>query len=63
MSKLTSVSIFVPFALLHTAYSDHTGLRDHFDSQHFLCEEGDCKENIFSAVFRTDIDLKGKNET
>ncbi|XP_055321640.1 E3 ubiquitin-protein ligase ZNF598 [Sitodiplosis mosellana] len=39
-------------------YADHTGLRDHFNDQHFLCEEGDCKENIFSAVFRSDIDLK-----
>lgn len=35
-------------------------LREHFNEQHFLCEEGDCKENIFSAVFRSDIDLIGK---
>lgn len=41
------------------AYSDSTSLREHFVEQHFLCEEGDCKNNIFSAVFRTDIDLKG----
>lgn len=36
-------------------------MREHFIDQHFLCEEGDCKENIFSAVFRSDIDLKGNN--
>ncbi|XP_031620728.1 E3 ubiquitin-protein ligase ZNF598 [Contarinia nasturtii] len=39
-------------------YPDHTRLREHFIDQHFLCEEGDCKENIFTAVFRSDIDLK-----
>lgn len=40
--------------------SDHTSLREHFIDQHYLCEEGDCKENIFTAAFRSDIDLKGK---
>lgn len=52
MMKLTTVALCM--------YRDHTGLRDHFNDQHFLCEEGDCKENIFTAVFRSDIDLKGK---
>lgn len=42
-------------------FSDHTDLREHFVDQHFLCEDGDCKENIFSAVFRSDIDLKGES--
>lgn len=37
---------------------DHQSLRNHFLDQHYLCEEGDCNENIFTAAFRTDIDLK-----
>lgn len=43
------------------SFSDHNELRDHFIENHFLCQDGECKENIFSAVFRTDIDLKGKS--
>lgn len=41
--------------------SDHNELRDHFIENHFLCQDGECTENIFSAVFRTDIDLKGEH--
>ncbi|XP_059475532.1 E3 ubiquitin-protein ligase ZNF598 isoform X2 [Neocloeon triangulifer] len=33
-------------------------LRDHFRSDHYLCEEGECKEEKFTSVFRSDIDLK-----
>jgi hypothetical protein len=27
---------------------------------HYLCEEGECEREQFTAAFRTDIDLKGK---
>lgn len=47
--------------LFSNSFSDHNELRDHFIENHFLCQDGECKENIFSAVFRTDIDLKGEN--
>lgn len=40
-------------------YADYESLRDHFRSEHFLCEEGDCAQEQFTAVFRSDIDLKG----
>nr|CAD7202222.1 unnamed protein product [Timema douglasi] len=33
-------------------------LRDHFQSEHYLCEEGDCLEEKFTCVFRSEIDLK-----
>lgn len=33
-------------------------MRDHFKNEHYLCEEGDCAQEQFTAVFRTDIDLK-----
>ncbi|KAF4529921.1 hypothetical protein B566_EDAN018058 [Ephemera danica] len=33
-------------------------LREHFRNEHYLCEEGDCKEEKFTSVFRSDIDLK-----
>lgn len=39
-------------------YSSYDTLRDHFRSEHYLCEEGECYEEKFTAVFRTDIDLK-----
>lgn len=32
----------------------------HFKDEHYLCDEGDCKHMPVAAVFRTDIDLKGK---
>ena len=34
-------------------------MRVHFQDSHFLCEEGDCKDEKFTRVFRTDIDLRG----
>ncbi|XP_059613471.1 E3 ubiquitin-protein ligase ZNF598 isoform X2 [Phlebotomus argentipes] len=39
-------------------YSDYPSLRQHFRSDHYLCEEGNCLEEQFTAVFRTDIDLR-----
>lgn len=33
-------------------------MRDHFKSEHFLCEEDECVDEHISAVFRTEIDLK-----
>lgn len=41
-------------------YSSYDYLREHFRSEHFLCEEGGCVEEKFTSVFRTQIDLKGK---
>lgn len=40
-------------------YADYESLREHFRTEHFLCEEGDCAQEQFTAVFRSDIDLKG----
>ncbi|XP_044734266.1 E3 ubiquitin-protein ligase ZNF598 isoform X2 [Chrysoperla carnea] len=42
----------------HHYYSSYEFLRQHFQNEHFLCEEGDCKTEQFTSVFRTDIDLK-----
>lgn len=41
-------------------FSDHESLRDHFLTRHYLCDEGECKTNIFTASFRSDIDLRGR---
>jgi len=40
--------------------SSYDYLREHFRSEHFLCEEGGCVEEKFTSVFRTQIDLKGE---
>ncbi|PSN32860.1 hypothetical protein C0J52_10305 [Blattella germanica] len=42
----------------HQYYSSYEYLREHFRSEHFLCEEGGCLEEKFTSVFRTEIDLK-----
>lgn len=39
-------------------YSNVEALRGHFRDEHFLCEEGDCAREQFTAVFRTEIDFK-----
>lgn len=39
-------------------YRDYETLREHFKGDHFLCEEGDCKNEQFTSVFRNEIDLK-----
>lgn len=39
-------------------YSEYRYLRDHFQKRHYLCEEGDCRNEQFTNAFRTDIDLK-----
>ncbi|ODN04636.1 putative zinc finger protein [Orchesella cincta] len=39
-------------------YDTYDDLRIHFRKEHFLCEEEDCKEERFTTVFRTEIDLK-----
>ncbi|XP_058830095.1 E3 ubiquitin-protein ligase ZNF598 [Topomyia yanbarensis] len=39
-------------------YGDYDTLRDHFRQEHYLCEEGDCEQEQFTAVFRTEIDLR-----
>ena len=39
-------------------FSDYDVLREHFRSQHFLCEEGECVEVKFENAFRTLIDFK-----
>lgn len=33
-------------------------MRQHFKSEHFLCEEDDCITEEFTAVFRSEIDLR-----
>ncbi|KAL1479536.1 hypothetical protein MTO96_051748 [Rhipicephalus appendiculatus] len=39
-------------------YRNYEYLRAHFREEHFLCEEGDCRNETFTAAFRTEIDLK-----
>ncbi|XP_043279715.1 E3 ubiquitin-protein ligase ZNF598 isoform X2 [Venturia canescens] len=43
---------------LHHYYNSYNDLREHFRNEHYLCEEGTCVEEMFTGVFRTDIDLK-----
>lgn len=43
----------------HEYYNSYEDLRNHFLEEHYLCEEGECKNEKFTSVFRTDIDLKG----
>lgn len=43
---------------LNHYYCNYEDLRLHFREAHFLCEEGDCKEEKFTRVFRTDIDFR-----
>lgn len=38
--------------------SNYEDLRKHFRDAHFLCEEGECKEEKFTRVFRTEIDIR-----
>jgi len=35
-------------------------LREHFKSNHFVCEEGECANELLTSAFRSEIDLKGK---
>lgn len=44
----------------HQYYNSYEDLRKHFLEDHYVCEEGDCKNEQFTSVFRTDIDLRGK---
>lgn len=39
-------------------YADYAALRVHFKADHFLCEDGDCAQEQFTAVFRSEIDLR-----
>lgn len=43
----------------HEYYNSYDDLRNHFLEEHYLCEEGECKNEKFTSVFRSDIDLKG----
>lgn len=44
----------------HQFYNNMEDLIRHFREEHYLCEEGECKAMPLTAVFRTDIDCKGK---
>nr|SVE79333.1 EOG090X01BP [Daphnia magna] len=43
---------------LNQYYCNYEDLRKHFRDAHFLCEEGECKEEKFTCVFRTEIDIR-----
>jgi Uncharacterized conserved protein, contains RING Zn-finger len=65
-AKLMYCAVFVYVILVYSIFcsrycSSYDYLRDHFRSEHFLCEEGGCIEEKFTSVFRTEIDLKGKH--
>ena len=36
----------------------YVDLKKHFGTYHFLCEEGDCKNDELTKVFKTDLDLQ-----
>lgn len=38
-------------------------MRQHFKAEHFLCEEQECIEEEFTAVFRSEIDLRAHRAT
>lgn len=40
-------------------YASHPALAHHFRTDHYLCEEGECAGQHLTAVFRSEIDLKG----
>lgn len=42
----------------HQYYNSYDDLRTHFLEEHYLCEEGECRNEQFTAAFRTEIDLK-----
>jgi hypothetical protein len=39
-------------------YDTYDRLREHFRKKHFLCEEGSCRDDKFTCVFRTEIDFQ-----
>lgn len=41
-------------------YASHSALAHHFRTEHYLCEEGECAGQHLTAVFRSEIDLKGR---
>lgn len=41
-------------------YASHSALAHHFRTDHYLCEEGECAGQHLTAVFRSEIDLKGE---
>nr|SVE93460.1 EOG090X01BP [Scapholeberis mucronata] len=43
---------------LNHYYCAYEDLREHFRDAHFLCEESECKEEKFTCVFRTEIDIR-----
>nr|SVE83509.1 EOG090X01BP [Daphnia pulex] len=43
---------------LNHYYCNYEDLRKHFHDAHFLCEEGECKDEKFTCVFRTEIDIR-----
>ncbi|RVE44467.1 hypothetical protein evm_010871 [Chilo suppressalis] len=44
-------------------YASHTALAQHFRTDHYLCEEGECAGQHLTAVFRSEIDLKAHKAT
>ncbi|CAG9860455.1 unnamed protein product [Phyllotreta striolata] len=47
----------------HQFYSNMDDLCRHFREEHYLCEEGECKDMPLTAVFRTEIDCKAHKAT
>lgn len=39
-------------------YMDYYLMRKHFKDAHYLCEEDDCKQDKYTSVFRSKIDLQ-----
>ncbi|CAG9786271.1 unnamed protein product [Diatraea saccharalis] len=44
-------------------YASHSALAQHFRTDHYLCEEGECAGQHLTAVFRSEIDLKAHKAT
>ena len=43
---------------LNQFYDSYPNLREHYRVEHFLCQEGPCREEKFTSVFRSEIDLQ-----
>ncbi len=39
-------------------YQDQHSLRAHFKKDHYFCEEGSCRNDLLTSVFKNEIDIK-----
>lgn len=44
--------------VFHVFYSDFDLLREHYRSNHYLCEIGQCKDVQFTNVFSSEVEFR-----